>query len=173
MIMTQSNDRMSKNDYYLSIAMQVLERSTCLRRQYGAVIVKADEIIATGYNGSPRGMENCSDRGFCYRNLKNIPSGQGYEDVHCSVHAEQNAIISAGRSKCIGATLYLVGYDSSKQESHGWIKEPAPCSICMRMIINAGISKLILGLPEEYKEIDVAEYVKSLQLEAKQDHGNF
>ena len=81
--------------------------------------------------------------------------------------------ISAGRSKCIGATLYLVGYDSSKQESHGWIKEPAPCSICMRMIINAGISKLILGLPEEYKEIDVAEYVKSLQLEAKQEYGNF
>ena len=130
--------RKSKDDYYLSIAEAVLERSTCLRRKYGAVIVRADEIISTGYNGSPRGSKNCCDLGYCYRKQNEIPHGERYESCR-SVHAEANAIISASRQDMLGATLYLAG-----QESDGTpISETKPCYMCYRLILNAGISAII------------------------------
>ena len=102
------DNRTSKQNYYLDIADAVLERSTCLRRKYGAIIVRNDEIISTGYNGAPRGRRNCSDIGTCTRETLRIPSGERYELCR-SVHAEANAIISAARQDMIGASLYLVG----------------------------------------------------------------
>lgn len=127
--------RPNKNQYYLGIARAVAGRSTCLRRQYGAVIVNNDEIISTGYNGAPRGKENCCDRGTCYREGRDHNDGN-YGDC-CSVHAEMNAIISASRSEMIGGTLYLYG------EENGQRIFAEPCPICKRLIINAGIKEVI------------------------------
>lgn len=129
--------RISKDEYYLNIADEVSGRSTCLRRQYGAVIVKNDEIISTGYNGSPRGEDNCCDVGECWREAHNIPHGSQYEKC-VAVHAEQNAIISASRQEMIGSTLYLVGNEKGRS-----LVEVTPCEICMRMIKNAGIQKIV------------------------------
>lgn len=126
----------SKEIYYLGVALAVAQRSTCLRRKYGAIIVKNDEIIATGYNGSPRGKVQCSDTGVCWRKEHNIPHGEQYEKC-VSVHAEQNAIISASRSEMIGSTMYLVGIED------GELIPGVPCDICRRMIENAGISGLV------------------------------
>ena len=139
--------RISKDEYYLNIAKTVLERSTCLRRKYGAVIVNNDEIVSTGYNGAPRGETNCIDTGYCYREANNIPKGERYE-MCVSVHGEQNAIISAARKDMIGATIYIVG----KEASTGEYANPAPCLICRRMIRNAGIVRcvgLVDGKPKE------------------------
>lgn len=132
--------RISKDDYYLGIALAVCKRSTCLKRRYGCVIVKNDEIIATGYNGSPRGQVNCCDTGKCER--MNVPHNSGdYSDCH-SVHAEQNAMLSADRQKMIGATLYLAGEEISKM--YGTLEINAiPCPICERMIKNAGITRVV------------------------------
>lgn len=127
-------NRINKTDYYLSIAEQVAKRSTCLRRQYGAVIVKNDEIISTGYNGAPRGVANCCENGECWREANNIPHGTQYEAC-VAVHAEQNAIISASRQEMLGATLYLAGFENGEKMITG-VK---PCVICERMIRNAGI----------------------------------
>ena len=131
-------ERISKTDYYLGIAEQVSKRSTCLRRQYGAVIVKNDEVISTGYNGAPRGVTNCCDSGECWREANGIPHGTQYEAC-VAVHAEQNAIISASRQEMLGATLYLVGFENGKRMETG-VK---PCAICERMIRNAGINFVI------------------------------
>lgn len=128
--------RISKNQYYLNIAKAVAMRSTCLRRQYGAVIVKNDEIIATGYNGAPRGESNCCDTGICYREAHNIPHGEQYEKC-VAVHAEQNAIISASRAEMIGSTMYLAGIENGVEI------EAVPCLICERLIKNAGIDNVI------------------------------
>lgn len=125
--------RPSKNKYYLSIAKEVSKRSTCLRRQYGAIIVKNDEIVSTGYNGAPRGDPNCCDVGDCWREKNNIPHGERYEEC-VAVHAEQNAIISASRKEMIGGVLYLYG------EENGVPIKSCPCKICKRMIKNAGLS---------------------------------
>lgn len=128
--------RVSKSEYYLDIAKVVAERSTCLKRQYGAVIVNNDEIISTGYNGSPRGEENCCNRGYCKR--MNVPHNSGnYSDCH-SVHAEQNAIISASRKDMINSTLYLFGTENGEV-----IRHIEPCPICLRMIRNAGIKMVV------------------------------
>ena len=127
--------RFDKDQYYLQICRAVSRRSTCLRRQYGAVIVNNDEIVATGYNGSPRGAVNCCDVGICKRIGKEHNDGN-YGDC-CSVHAEMNAIISAARSEMIGSTLYLVGFENNKEI----VAEP--CPICKRMIDNAGIAKVV------------------------------
>lgn len=130
--------RPSKDEYYLNIAEAVLARSTCLRRKYGAVIVKDDQIIATGYNGSPRGAKNCCDVGYCERETQGIPHGERYELCR-STHAEANAIISASRRNMIGATLYLAG-----QEADGTsITDAKPCYMCYRLIINAGITTIV------------------------------
>lgn len=126
--------RPNKDEYYLDIARAVAMRSTCLRRQYGAVIVNSDEIIATGYNGAPRGEMDCLEHGECWREQNNIPHGSMYEKC-VSVHAEQNAIISASRSEMIGGTLYLAGFENGEE-----IDDPMPCVICARMIKNAGIA---------------------------------
>lgn len=134
--------RVDKDNYYLDIAETVLERSTCLRRMYGAVIVKDDEVVSTGYNGAPRGDNNCNETGVCVRIQLNIPKGKQYEDC-VAVHAEQNAIISASRKDMIGATLYIVG----REVSTGEYADPSPCKICNRMIKNAGITRVV-GLTE-------------------------
>lgn len=131
-------NRESKDEYYLHIAEAVLRRSTCLRRKYGAVIVKDDEIISTGYNGAPRGWTNCCDLGYCVRLQENIPHGERYETCR-SCHAEANAIISAPRRDMIGSTLYLAGIESDGKP----IEDIAPCSMCQRLILNAGIKHVV------------------------------
>ena len=136
-------ERISKRDYYLSIAAEVAKRSTCLRRQYGAVIVKNDEIIATGYNGAPRGDENCCDVGSCWRDRHNIPHGEQYEKC-VAVHAEANAIISASRNEMLGSTLYLYGFEGFDKP----IDNPEPCIMCNRLIKNAGIDHVINKIGE-------------------------
>ena len=136
--------RIPKDDYYLNIALAVAQRSTCIRRQYGAVIVKNDEIIATGYNGAPRGEQNCCDSEYCWREANSIPHGERYEACK-SVHAEQNAIISASRKDMIDSTLYLAGIENGK------VISASPCDICRRMIINAGIS-VVVTTEEETNE---------------------
>ena len=143
-------DRATKDEYYLKIAKAVASRSTCLKRQYGCVIVNNDEIIATGYNGSPRGEMNCCDIGFCKR--MNEPNNSGkYDECH-SVHAEQNALISASRKDMLGATLFLYGQEIRKEQLTSSSNfrmyqaleiEANPCPICKRMIKNAGIKKII------------------------------
>ena len=136
-------ERIGKQAYYLSIASEVAKRSTCLRRQYGAVIVKNDEIIATGYNGAPRGDENCCDVGSCWRDRHNIPHGEQYEKC-VAVHAEANAIISASRNEMIGSTLYLYGFEGFDKP----IDNPEPCIMCNRLIKNAGIEHVINKMGE-------------------------
>ena len=131
--------RMTKDEYYLSIALKISERSTCLRRQYGAVIVNNDEIISTGYNGSPRGEKNCIDINYCERQSLNIPSGERYE-LCCAVHAEQNAIISASRKEMIGSTLYLAG---KNVENNLELTSATPCKICSKFIKNSGIREIV------------------------------
>ena len=146
-------DRVDKTNYYLDIAEAISERGTCLRNNYGSVIVKNDEIISTGYTGSPRGRANCIDLGYCKRRKMNTPSGMGYE--HCrSVHSEQNAIISARRSDMIDSTLYLVRI---KKETGNYITDNEPCTFCKRMILNAGIEKVVMRDTKlEYR----VEYIK-------------
>jgi dCMP deaminase len=139
------DSRTSKENYYLDIADSVLERSTCMRRKYGAIIVRSDEIISTGYNGAPRGRKNCSDLGYCTREAMQIPSGERYELCR-SVHAEANAIISASRRDMIGATLYLVGRDAKTGEL---LRDTTSCSMCRRQIIDAGISKVVARIGED------------------------
>jgi len=148
--------RIDKINYYLDIAESVLERGTCLRRNFGAVIVNNDEIVSTGYVGSPRGRKNCCDLKYCTREKLNIPRGERYELCR-SVHAEQNAIISAERKNMIGSTLYLVGKNYNEDT---YVENARPCSLCKRMIINAGIKEVIVRNNKyEYTIIDVNEFV--------------
>ena len=133
------DDRKDKDNYYLDIADSVLQRAPCLRRKYGAIIVRNDEIIATGYNGAPRGRKNCPDTGQCLRDVMEIPSGERYELCR-SVHAEANAIISAARRDMIGAVLYLTGRDAKTNE---YLKDTTSCTMCRRLIINSGITETI------------------------------
>ena len=132
--------RRDKINYYLDIAEAVAGRGTCLRRNYGAIIVKNDQIISTGYVGAPRGRANCIDLGVCTREKLNIPRGERYELCR-SVHAEANAIINAPRQDMMGATLFLVGVEG---DGSGYVANANPCSMCKRMIINAGISTVIV-----------------------------
>lgn len=151
-------ERLSKTNYYLDIAQAVASRGTCLRKKYGAIIVKNDSILSTGYNGAPRGRKNCCDLGYCQRDELNIPRGERYELCR-SVHAEANAIISASREEMIGATLYLVGLDAKTDELVPGINS---CMMCKRMVINAGISKIVVrDTPTEYSEIDVSEWIEN------------
>lgn len=146
------NNRPSKDEYYINIAKAVLERSTCIRRKYGAVLVKDDEIIATGYNGAPRGETNCCDIGYCEREKQNVPKGERYE-LCVSVHAEDNAITSASRSKANGSTLYIAGLEVA----NGEYANPCPCTMCRRKIVNAGV-KRVVGIFSDgnIKDIDVS-----------------
>ncbi|MCR5809574.1 MAG: cytidine deaminase [Clostridiales bacterium] len=144
-------ERISKDEYYLGIAAAVSKRSTCLRRRYGAVIIKNDEIISTGYNGAARGEPNCCDMGVCWRAANNIPHGEQYEKC-VAVHAEQNAIISAARRDMLGATLYLAGFDEN-----GEMASPAPCLICSRLIKNAGIKEIVVRTENGAERKNVSE----------------
>ncbi|NMA08655.1 MAG: cytidine deaminase [Clostridiales bacterium] len=144
--------RPDKENYYLDIAQTVAELGTCLRRNYGAIIVKNDSIVSTGYVGAPRGRKNCIDMGVCTRERLAIPRGERYEMCR-SVHAEANAIIAAPRTEMIGATLYLVGVEVSTGEL---MTDAMSCMMCKRMIINAGITRVIVRRPErKYVTIDV------------------
>lgn len=135
--------RISKENYYLDIAQTVLERATCLRRVYGAIIVKNDEIISTGYNGAPRGRRNCVDMGYCTR----------------SVHAEANAIISASRRDMVGGTLYLVGRNAQTGEL---LPDATSCPMCRRHIINAGLERVVIRhTPTEFQVVDVQDWIDS------------
>lgn len=149
-------ERRDKHNYYLDIAETVLERGTCLRRNYGSIIVKNDEIISTGYTGAPRGRKNCIDLNICIREKLNVPRGTQYELCR-SVHSEANAIISASRRDMIGATLYLVGRDAKTKE---YVKDANSCSMCKRMIINSGIiSVVIRDSKDTYREIRVESWI--------------
>lgn len=151
------DNRKDKINYYLDIADTVLQRSTCLRRKYGAIIVRNDEIISTGYNGAPRGRKNCTDMNFCMREHLNIPSGERYELCR-SVHAEANAIISASRRDMIGSTLYLVGREA---KSNNLLENTTSCMMCKRQIINAGIETVIIrNSPTEYTVVPVNEWIE-------------
>ena len=150
--------RVSKRNYYLDIAETVLERATCLRRVYGAIIVKNDEIISTGYNGAPRGRKNCVDMGYCTREAMQVPRGERYELCR-SVHAEANAIISASRRDMVGGTLYLVGRNAQTGEL---LNDATSCAMCRRTIINAGLARVVIRTsPTEFQVVDVQEWIDS------------
>jgi len=150
--------RIDKINYYLDIAEATLERGTCIRRNFGAIIVKNDEIISTGYVGAPRGRKNCCDLKYCMREKLNIPRGERYELCR-SVHAEQNAIISASRKDMIDATLYLVGKNYTDGE---YVTNAMPCALCKRMIINAGIKEVIIrDSKKDYRIIEVNDFIKN------------
>ena len=150
--------RIDKINYYLDIAETVVERGTCLRRNFVAIIVKNDEIISTGYVGAPRGRKNCCDLGYCMREKLNIPRGERYELCR-SVHAEQNAIISASRRDMIDSTLYLVGINYKDKT---YVENANPCALCKRMIINSGIKEIIIrDTKKKYRIIKVEDYIKN------------
>ncbi len=150
--------RTSKINYYLDIAETVLERGTCLRRNFGAIIVNNDEIVSTGYVGAPRGRQNCTDIGTCLRQKHNIQRGTRYELCR-SVHAEANAIISASRRSMLGGCLYLVG---KEKETGEYVKNAMPCAMCKRMIINSGVSKVyVRDDKKNYREYDVTEWIEN------------
>lgn len=150
-------ERMDKFNYYLDIAETVLERGTCLRRNFGAIIVRHDTIISTGYTGAPRGRKNCCDLGYCRRESMNIPRGERYELCR-SVHAEANAIIAAPRSEMLGSTLYLVGRDMKTGEL---VENASSCAMCKRLIINSGIGRVVIrNTPTEYTIILVSDWIK-------------
>ena len=149
-------NRISKENYYLDIAETVLERATCLRRIYGAIIVKNDEIISTGYNGAPRGRANCVDMGYCSREAMNVPRGERYELCR-SVHAEANAIISASRRDMVGGTIYLVGRNAATGEL---LPDATSCLMCRRMIINAGLDRVVIRRTEtEFEVVPVEAWI--------------
>ncbi len=148
--------RIDKTNYYLDIAETVCERGTCLRRNFGAIIVKNDQIISTGYVGAPRGRANCCDISYCTREKLNIPPGERYELCR-SVHAEANAIIAASRNDMIGSTLYLACRDAKTGEL---VSGTNSCAMCKRMIINAGIEEVIIrDTKDEYRRTKVVNWV--------------
>ncbi|QEY34681.1 cytidine deaminase [Caproiciproducens galactitolivorans] len=150
--------RTDKENYYLDIAETVLERGTCLRRNFGAIIVQHDEIVSSGYTGAPRGRRNCIDTGVCVRESLNIPRGERYELCR-SVHAEANAIISASRRDMIGSTLYLVGRD---MKTGNYVENASPCSMCKRMIINAGITRVVArNTKNTFSSVYVEEWIEN------------
>ena len=150
-------ERVSKHNYYLDIAQTVAERSTCLRRMFGAIIVKDDVIVSTGYNGAPRGRKNCSDLGSCIRDDLGIPRGERYEMCR-SVHAEANAIIAAARERMLGSVLYMV---CVSPVDGSLMAGTTSCMMCKRQIINAGISQVIVrDTKEDYRIIDVQDWIE-------------
>lgn len=150
--------RKDKINYYLDIAETVLKRGSCIRRNFGAVIVNNDQIISSGYTGAPRGRKNCMDMNCCIRQKFNIPRGERYEMCR-SVHAEANAIIHASREKMLGGTLYLVGKETSNNE---YVKNAFPCSMCKRMIINSGIEQVIIRNDfEKFTTVPVTYWIEN------------
>jgi len=151
-------ERVSKINYYLDIAETVAKRCTCLRKHYGAIIVKDDCIVSTGYNGAPRGRKNCSDLNFCMRDKLNIPRGERYELCR-SIHAEANAIIAASREEMMGSTLYMTCIDPKTGEP---VPGTSSCAMCKRQVINAGIARVIVrDTKEDYRIIEVSDWVEN------------
>ncbi|MGN1445517.1 MAG: deoxycytidylate deaminase [Eubacteriales bacterium] len=151
------SQRISKENYYLDIAQTVAERSTCIRRKFGSIIVKNDVILSTGYNGAPRGRKNCNDLGTCVRNELHIPRGERYELCR-SVHSEANAIINASREQMLGATLYMACLNPADDSLYAGT---CNCAMCKRLILNAGIEKvLIRDTPTEYRTITVRDWIQ-------------
>ncbi|MBQ6183676.1 MAG: cytidine deaminase [Clostridia bacterium] len=149
-------ERVSKINYYLDIAQTVAKRGTCLRRKFGAIIVKNDSIVSTGYAGAPRGRKNCCDLGTCMREELKIPRGERYELCR-SVHAEANAIIAAPRETMIGSDLYLACIDPRTGEV---VPGTCCCQMCKRMVINAGIARVyVRESAEEYSVYNVEDWV--------------
>jgi dCMP deaminase len=144
MVISNGGERVSKEDTYLNCAEVFAYRSTCLKRKYGAVIVKNDVVLSTGYNGSPRGTENCCDRGNCPRIEKNMHQGEGYA-ICRAVHAEANALLNCSREQTVGADLYLTGVNPAD----GSVHMAKPCPLCARMIIQAGIKNVYLRQSNE------------------------
>lgn len=152
-------DRVDKTNYYLDIAETVAERGTCIRKDYGCIIVKNDEIISTGYSGAPRGRTNCIDLGYCTKKKIYPDIHHGGHDACRSVHAEQNAIISAARKDMLGSTMYLVG---RRKDNNKYEEGAMSCQMCRKMIINAGIKKIIVRVTRsKYIELDVDEWIKN------------
>ena len=151
-------DRVDKINYYLNIAQTVAERGTCLRNNYGSIVVKNDEIISTGYSGAPRGRKNCLDLGVCQRPKSDMPSCKWYDKCR-SVHSEQNAMLSAARKDMIGATLYLVGIN---QRNNEYVTDNEPCTFCKRMLINSGIREVVMrDTKTEYRVEQVENWIKN------------
>ena len=147
MVSPQKDNRVSKIDTYLNCAEVFAYRSTCIKRKYGAVIVKDDCVISTGYNGAPRGLDNCCDIGECPRMKLGLHQGDGYS-ICRAVHAEANALLNCSRQQTIGADLYLVGVNPSDNSIH----KAKPCPLCARMIIQAGIRNVVLRIGEKEGE---------------------
>ena len=143
MVRPEKGNRISKIDTYLNCAEVFAYRSTCIKRKYGAVIVKDDVVISTGYNGAPRGFDNCCDLGTCPRIDRNMHKGEGY-GICRAIHAEQNALLNCSRQQLIGADLYLVGINPKDNSIH----EAKPCPLCARAIIQAGINNVYLRVGE-------------------------
>ena len=151
-------DRVSKHNYYLDIAQTVAERATCMRKMFGAIIVKNDSIISTGYNGAPRGRKNCTDMKVCMRDKLNIPRGERYELCR-SVHAEANAIIAAPREQMLGATLYMACVNAKTGELEAGTSS---CMMCKRQVINAGIATLVVrDTKDTYRVINVSDWIEN------------
>jgi dCMP deaminase len=150
-------ERVSKHNYYLDIAQTVAERCTCLRKKFGAIIVKDDVIVSTGYNGAPRGRKNCTDLNYCMRDKLNIPRGERYEMCR-SVHAEANAIIAAPRDRMLGATLYM----TCVNPKDGTLYEGTnSCMMCKRQIINAGIETVVVRDDKDnFRVIPVSSWIE-------------
>ena len=151
--------RRDKINYYLDIAETVLERSTCLRRQYGSIIVKNDSIVSTGFNGAPKSCVSCDEKGECIREKLNIPRGTKYE-LCASIHAEQNAMLIASRSEMLGAVLYITG-----KQGENYTKNIEPCNLCKKLIINSGIEKVVIrDNRNEYRTIYVDDWIKNQEV---------
>jgi len=158
--MKTNNKKLTWEEYYLNIAKQVCKKSTCLRNRFGAVIVKENQIISTGYCGAPRKTKDCSEHEFCLRERENIPSGQRYELCR-SIHAEMNCIINAARAgvSLFQGDIYIYGETAPNDE----MKNTYPCFICKKMIINAGLNKVVCSTPDGIKIHDVGDWVKEWQ----------
>lgn len=168
--------RISKENYYMNIAREVASRATCFRMHHGAIIVKDDQIIATGYNGAPRKTKDCLERDNCLRNELGILSGQRYE-ICRSVHSEQNAIINAARAgvSLLGGTIYLYSVRINEKGDESII-DALPCFICKKMIINSGVEFLIAcrknGKLKKYAIKDwVSDWSKKDLIDDKEQYG--
>jgi len=165
--------RISKDEYYLNIAKEVSRKSTCFRRVIGAIIIRDDQIISTGYAGAPRKTKDSLEHGYCLRDKLKIPHGHRYELCR-SVHAEQNAIINAARAgvSLLGGDMYLYGSIPGKKGPINAL----PCFICKKMIINAGINRVICSTEQgKFAIFHVNDWIEDWQkkdiVDDKQQYG--
>lgn len=160
--------RINKDQYYLDIAEVVATRSTCMNKHWGAVLVKDDQILSTGFNGAPRGCTDCYENGFCrlyeYRKKNNLGRGEGYEQC-IAVHAEMNAIIFVhDKSLTQGSTLYLTGKELMDLDGNwNYVPNPNPCHLCKKLIVNSGIEKLVCRVSKfQILEINPKEWTDNM-----------